>query len=93
MSWLRRWDRRNADWANRVNEDWANAPKVDGMPVEQPDPVMDAHVRASMVRLVAFGVGAVVAVIALLVRYPAYLVGAGLAVVAAAAVLFTVSRQ
>lgn len=46
-----------------------------------------------MATFVVSGVGSVVAVIALLVRYPAYLVGAGLAVIAAAAVLFTVSRQ
>lgn len=93
MSWLRRWDRRNADWAKRTNDDWANAPKVDGMPVEQPDPVTDAYVRYHMVRFVVFGVGSVVAVIALLVRYPSYLVGAGVAVIAAAVVMFTVSRS
>jgi hypothetical protein len=92
VSWLRRWDRRNADWANRTNDDWANAPKLDGMPVEQPDPIRGAYVRFHMARFVVVGVGSVVAVIALLVRYPAYLVGAGLAVIVAAAVMFTVSR-
>ena len=68
-------------------------PKVDGMPVEQSDRVKDAYVGFHVARFVVIGVGAVVAGIALLVRYPAYLVGVGLAAIAAAAVLFTVSRQ
>lgn len=92
VSWLRRWDRRHTEWAERTNDEWANVPKVDGVPVERPDPVKDAYVRYLVTRLVVVGVGSVAGVVALLIRFPAYAVGASLALIAAAAVLFVVYR-
>lgn len=68
MGWLRRWDRRNADWADRVNQVWEEAPKVGGVPVERPNRLVDAYNRYSAGKLVLLGVLFAVALVVALIR-------------------------
>lgn len=65
MSWLRRWDKRNADWAKRTSDQWADAPKIDGMPIERPNRLIDAYVRY---KLVVWAITLVVFVAGLIAR-------------------------